>query len=90
MLSAGKQLGPYEIVSLLGAGGMGEVYRAAHSKIGRVAAVKVLTQATQSPDFVTALVEDRAPRVSGEEGLWTNQLMEWAYREAGREGGLRL
>lgn len=47
-----QSIGEYRIVDFLGAGGMGEVYRAIHSKIGRVAAVKVLTQATQSSGFV--------------------------------------
>jgi len=47
-----QSVGEYRIVDFLGAGGMGEVYRAMHQKIGRVAAVKVLTQATQSSGFV--------------------------------------
>ncbi|HEX7176753.1 MAG TPA: serine/threonine-protein kinase [Pyrinomonadaceae bacterium] len=42
-----QSIGEYRIESFLGAGGMGEVYRASHSKIGRLAAVKVLTSATQ-------------------------------------------
>ncbi|MDQ3806047.1 MAG: serine/threonine protein kinase, partial [Acidobacteriota bacterium] len=46
-----QTIGEYRIESFLGAGGMGEVYRAVHQKIGRVAAVKVLTQATQSSGF---------------------------------------
>lgn len=37
-------IGEYRLVSFIGAGGMGEVYRAEHNKIGRMAAVKVLTQ----------------------------------------------
>ncbi len=41
-LASGSRLGPYEIVSLLGAGGMGEVYRARDSRLGREVAVKVL------------------------------------------------
>lgn len=44
-LSAGNRLGPYEIVSPLGAGGMGEVYRARDTKLGREVAVKVLPEA---------------------------------------------
>jgi Tol biopolymer transport system component len=41
-LAAGTKLGPYEIVSALGAGGMGEVYRAKDPRLGREVAVKVL------------------------------------------------
>src|SRR5215470_9482702 len=40
-LSAGEKLGPYEIVERIGAGGMGEVYRARDTRLGRDVAVKV-------------------------------------------------
>jgi hypothetical protein len=43
-LTPGSKLGPYEIVSLLGAGGMGEVYRARDARLRREVAVKVLPQ----------------------------------------------
>jgi eukaryotic-like serine/threonine-protein kinase len=40
-LSAGERLGPYEIVSLIGIGGMGEVYKAQDTRLGRTVAIKV-------------------------------------------------
>src|SRR6202521_4531507 len=44
-LSAGTKLGTYEIVSAIGAGGMGEVYQAHDTKLGRDVAIKVLPEA---------------------------------------------
>ena len=50
-LSNGTRLGPYEIIGLIGAGGMGEVYRARDSRLARHVAIKVLPSATSSdPD----------------------------------------
>ena len=43
-LTSGTRVGPYEIVSPLGAGGMGEVYRARDSKLQRDVAIKVLPE----------------------------------------------
>ena len=50
-LAAGTKLGPYEIVAPLGAGGMGEVYRARDPRLQRDVAIKVLASfVTHDPD----------------------------------------
>jgi eukaryotic-like serine/threonine-protein kinase len=56
-INPGTRLGPYEILSPLGAGGMGEVYRAFDSRLEREVAIKVLPQTlaedrSNSPLFV--------------------------------------
>src|SRR5215471_1817201 len=48
-LSPGDHLGPYEIVSPVGAGGMGEVYRARDMRLDRIVAIKVLSAHMDSP-----------------------------------------
>jgi serine/threonine-protein kinase len=45
-------IGDYRLVDYIGAGGMGEVYRGVHSKIGRVVAIKVLTQSVPGSSWV--------------------------------------
>jgi len=50
-LAAGTRFGPYEIAGSLGAGGMGEVYRATDTKLGREVAIETLPGAlAQDPD----------------------------------------
>jgi serine/threonine protein kinase/Tol biopolymer transport system component len=53
-LESGRRLGPYEIATLLGAGGMGEVYRARDTRLDRIVAIKVL------PAHLTASAASRA------------------------------
>ena len=61
-LTSGSKLGPYEIVSLLGAGGMGEVYRAHDSRLGRDVAIKVLSGDLSSDPDLKARFEQKRER----------------------------
>ena len=63
-LSAGTRLGPYEILSPLGAGGMGEVYRARDKKLDRDVAVKVLPQSLSADPDALARFEREAKAVA--------------------------
>jgi serine/threonine protein kinase len=49
VLAPRTRLGPYEILSLLGVGGMGEVYRARHTRLERTVAIKILSQLSGDP-----------------------------------------
>jgi Tol biopolymer transport system component len=63
-LTAGTRLGPYEILAPLGAGGMGEVYRARDSRLGRDVAIKVLPQHLSANAELRARFEREARTVS--------------------------
>jgi Tol biopolymer transport system component/predicted Ser/Thr protein kinase len=63
-LSPGTRLGPYEIVSPLGAGGMGEVYRARDTRLGREVAVKVLLAEVSADDSRRRRFEQEARSAS--------------------------
>jgi serine/threonine-protein kinase len=51
-------IGEYRLIDYIGAGGMGEVYRAVHSKIGRVAAVKIMTRAGRDPRSIERFLNE--------------------------------
>jgi len=64
-------IGEYRLVEKLGEGGMGEVYQAVHSKIGRVVAVKILSQAAHGPQFGERFLNEA--RIQG--GLQHNNIV---------------
>ncbi|HEY6050529.1 MAG TPA: serine/threonine-protein kinase, partial [Thermoanaerobaculia bacterium] len=63
-LSPGKNLGPYEILGSLGAGGMGEVYRARDRKLDRDVAIKVLPESVAKDPDALARLEREAKAVA--------------------------
>ena len=63
-LAAGTKLGPYEILSPLGAGGMGEVYKARDTRLERTVAVKVLSSGLASSPEVRQRFEREAKMIS--------------------------
>ena len=63
-LTAGFRLGPYEILAPLGAGGMGEVYRARDTRLDRTVAIKVLPQHLSSSPEVRQRFEREAKTIS--------------------------
>jgi len=63
-LSIGTRLGPYEIVSALGAGGMGEVYRARDARLDRTVAIKVLPEHLATNPDLRARLEREAKAIS--------------------------
>src|SRR5262249_56763948 len=63
-LAAGSRLGPYEILSPLGAGGMGEVYKARDTRLERTVAVKVLPSHLSASAEVRQRFEREAKTIS--------------------------
>ena len=59
-LTPGEKLGPYEVLSPIGAGGMGEVYKARDTRLDRIVAIKVLPDHIAKRDDVRARFEREA------------------------------
>ena|ERR1700693_378557 len=64
-LAPGTKLGPYEIQSALGAGGMGEVYRARDTRLDRSVAIKILSAQLSSDPVRKQRFEREAKTISG-------------------------
>jgi len=71
-LTAGSKLGPYKILAPLGAGGMGEVYRARDPRLDREVAVKILPEA-RSQDPTRQARFDREARSLAAQSLETGE-----------------
>ena len=63
-LSVGDPLGPYEILAPIGAGGMGEVYKARDTRLDRAVAIKVLLSNLSSNSEVRARFDREAKAIS--------------------------
>src|SRR5215510_1539043 len=64
-LTAGTKLGPYEILGSLGAGGMGEVYKARDTRLDRTVAIKVLPAHVSDDPALRERFEREARTVAG-------------------------
>src|SRR5215813_8478776 len=63
-LAAGSRLGPYEVLAPLGAGGMGEVYKAKDTRLERTVAIKVLPAHLSSSEEMRQRFEREAKAIS--------------------------
>ena len=64
LLSPGERLGPYEIVAPIGAGGMGEVYRALDTRLKRPVAIKVVRPEFANRDDFRAQIQRESRAIS--------------------------
>src|SRR5262245_45691439 len=80
-LAAGTRLGPYEVLSLLGSGGMGEVYKARDTRLDRTVAIKVLPERLAPTPEARARFEREAKTISQ-----LSHLHICALYDVGREG----
>src|SRR6516164_3569614 len=84
-LGVGARLGPYEVLSALGAGGMGEVYKARDTRLDRTVAIKILPEALASdPQF-----HERFDREARALSQFTHPHICTLY-DVGHEGGVEF
>jgi len=69
-LAPGDKLGPYEIVAPIGKGGMGEVYRATDTRLGRAVAIKVSSREFKGAFLDGLLIRKMARRHLGGRDGW--------------------
>ena len=82
MLQAGSRVGPYEVISLLGEGGMGQVYRGRDPRLGRDIAIKILPHEAAQDSEATARLEREARAIAA---LSHPNIL--AVHDVGRENG---
>jgi serine/threonine protein kinase/Flp pilus assembly protein TadD len=83
MLNGGMKLGPYEIVARLGAGGMGEVYRARDTRLNRIVAIKILPQHLADSPVSRERFEHEARMIAS-----LNHSHICTLHDVGRQGGM--
>ncbi len=84
-LAPGVRLGPYEIVSALGAGGMGEVHKARDTRLDRTVAIKVLPEHVASDPELKQRFEREAKTISS-----LNQPHICTLHDVGSQDGIAL
>src|SRR4051812_30604393 len=84
-LKSGARIGPYEIQATLGAGGMGEVYRARDMRVGRIVAIKVLGASVDSRPSAQQRFAQEARVLSG-----LNHPRICAFCDIGEEDGIQF
>jgi serine/threonine protein kinase len=80
-LTTGSRFGPYEILSAIGAGGMGEVYKARDTRLDRTVAVKVLPAELAAEPDRRARFEREARAIAGD---WCHSFQHTAARKSRR------
>src|ERR1700730_1185361 len=89
-LSPGSRLGPYEILAPLGAGGMGEVYKARDKKLDRDVAVKVLPESVAADPDALARFEREAKAVAALSHQNILAIHDFGNQDGGADGVMEL